>query len=191
METKIRFILCGMLILATLIGSVHAATFPDVDENEEYAQAVNYVSSIGLMVGYGDGTFQPDKTVSRAEMATVLCKMMGEDQNLKQDGTVFSDVPTAHWGNSYVVKAASLGYLAGYGNGKFGPDDTVTYEQALTMIINALGYNDVAGEYGGYPYGYITAAYALGYTRGFVAEKGDLMTRWQIATIMSNTQKGG
>ena len=179
--------LIAMLLAAVLLcTAVSAATFSDVDENEEYAQAINYVSSIGLMVGYGDGTFQPDKTVSRAEMATILCKMMGKDRDLKQDGSVFSDVPTTHWGNGYVVKAASLGYLSGYGNGKFGPDDTVTYEQVLTMIINAIGYGEEAGTRGGYPDGYISIADEFYYTNGLSAQKGELMSRGKVAMILYN-----
>jgi len=175
------------LLATVLLGtSVSAATFPDVDANAEYAMAVDYVSDLGLMVGYGDGTFQPDKTVSRAEMATVLCKMMGEDRDLKQDGSVFSDVPTTHWGNGYVVKAASLGYLSGYGNGKFGPDDTVTYEQVLTMIINAIGYGEEAGTRGGYPDGYISIADEFYYTNGLSAQKGELMSRGKVAMILYN-----
>ena len=187
---KIRALVASLLSAALLCTAASAATFPDVDANAEYAMAVDYVSDLGLMVGYGDGTFQPDKTVSRAEMATVLCKMMGEDRDLKQDGSVFSDVPTTHWANGYVAKAASLGYLSGYGNGKFGPDDTVTYEQVLTMIINAFGYGEEAGAQGGYPDGYISIADELFYTNGLSAQKGDLMSRGQIAVIMANTQKG-
>ena len=181
---KIRAVMASLLSVALLSSTVSAATFPDVDANADYAAAIEYVSEIGLMVGYGDGTFQPDKTVSRAEMATVLCKMMEEDWDLKQDGSVFSDVPTTHWANGYVVKAAALGCLSGYGNGKFGPDDTVTYEQALTMVINTFGLGEFAGTRGGYPDGYISVAHECGYTEGIAAEKGDYLTRAQIAQIL-------
>ncbi len=183
---KIRALVASLLSAALLCTAASAATFPDVDANADYAAAVEYVSEIGLMVGYGDGTFQPDKTVSRAEMATVLCKMMGKDRDLQQDGSVFPDVPTTHWANGYVVKAASLGYLSGYGNGKFGPDDTVTYEQVLTMIINAIGYGEDAGERGGYPDGYISIADEFYYTNGLSAQKGELMYRGKVAMILYN-----
>ena len=186
MKQKIRFILCGMLIMATLIGSVHAATFSDVSKNASYAEAVDYVSSTGLMVGYGDGKFQPEKTVTRAEMATVLCKLLGEDKNLKKDGSKFMDVPTSHWGNAYVAKAASLGILSGYGNGKFGPDDTVTFEQALTMMVNALGYGDLAGQYGGYPNGYVTVAKNRGLLTNVNGKVGDRQNRANVAIMLLN-----
>ena len=189
MKKGMKALIAVLLVAALMCTAASAATFPDVDANAEYAAAIEYVSEIGLMVGYGDGTFQPDKTVSRAEMATVLCKMMGEDRDLNQDGSVFSDVPTTHWANGYVVKAASLGYLAGYGNGKFGPDDTVTYEQVLTMIINAIGYGEDAGERGGYPDGYISIADEFYYTNGISAQKGEPMSRGKIAMIMYNVNR--
>lgn len=186
MKKGIKALIAMLLMAALLCTAASAATFPDVDANAEYATAIEYVSEIGLMVGYGDGTFQPDKTVSRAEMATVLCKMMGEDQDLKQDGSVFSDVPTTHWANGYVVKAASLGYLAGYGNGKFGPDDTVTYEQAVTMIVNATGGRNLASQYGGYPDGYVSLAEEYGLIEGVQAEIGDFFSRGQVAILLYN-----
>lgn len=186
MKKRIRSLIAMLLTTALLSTTASAAAFTDVDENEEYAMAIDFVNGVGLMVGYGDGTFQPEKAVSRAEMATILCKMMGEDRDLKQDGSVFSDVPTSHWGNGYVVKAASLGYLSGYGNGKFGPDDTVTYEQALTMLVNALGYGEEAGKHGGYPDGYIHVACEQNINLGLAMEIGDEANRWQVAVMLQN-----
>lgn len=182
----IKTIIAVLLVTALLCTAASASTFPDVDDNEEYTMAIEFVSGVGLMVGYGDGTFQPERAVSRAEMATILCKMMGKDRDLKQDDSVFSDVPTTHWANGYVVKAASLGYLSGYGNGKFGPDDTVTYEQALTMLVNALGYGEEAGKHGGYPDGYIHVACEQNINLGLAMEKGDKANRWQIAVMLQN-----
>ena len=179
--------LIAMLLAAVLLcTAVSAATFPDVDANADYAAAVEYVSEIGLMVGYGDGTFQPDKTVSRAEMATVLCKMMEEDWDLKQDGSVFSDVPTTHWANGYVVKAAARGYVAGYGGGKFGPDDTVTYEQAVTMLIKIADGENEAISREGYPDGYLRAAEEFGLLKNIEAEKGESFSRADVAMLLFN-----
>ncbi len=186
MRKMVKRILLCLLVAGMLTGVVNAATFSDVSKSAYYAEAVDYVSSTGLMVGYGDGKFGPEKTVTRAEMATVLCKLLGEDKNLKKDGSKFKDVPTSHWGNAYVIKAASLGILSGYGNGKFGPDDTVTYEQALTMIVNMLGYGDKAGEYGGYPSGYIYIGHMLGVMTYIDSSLGNRETRGNIALMLFN-----
>lgn len=186
MKKGMKAVIAVLLVAALLCTAVSAATFPDVDANADYAAAIEYVSEIGLMVGYGDGTFQPDKTVSRAEMATVLCKMMEEDWDLKQDGSVFSDVPITHWANGYVVKAAARGYVAGYGGGKFGPDDTVTYEQAVTMLIKIADGENEAIPREGYPDGYLRAAEEFGLLKNIEAEKGESFARADVAMLLFN-----
>lgn len=165
-----------------------AASFPDVASGADYAEAVDYVSDMGLMVGDKTGKFHPDQAVTRAEMATILCNMLGETENLSTDGSVFTDVPADHWANRYVVKAAELGLVSGYGNGKFGPSDQVTYEQAITMVVQAMSLGDYALAAGGYPDGYITVAQEFGLVRGLSSSVGSPMPRSEIAILIYNTQ---
>ena len=176
-------IIAGIMLLQI---NVSATAFKDVGASKPYVSAVGFVSNAGLMVGYGDGTFRPDNPVTRAEMATVLCKLLKQDANLKKDGKKFSDVPTSHWGNAYVCKAASLGVLSGYGNGKFGPDDIVTYEQALTMMVNAMNFGSAAGKLGGYPNGYVKVADNLGLTANVSGKAGTKLTRGNVAIMLFN-----
>lgn len=171
----------GMLICPTL-----AATFPDVDDNAEYIAAVEFVSSVGIMIGDDQGNFNPNKTVSRAEMATILCSLFGDKENLSTDGGVFVDVPASHWANKYIIKAVSVGVVVGYGDGRFGPADGLTYEQAVTMVVNALGGKSEAIEAGGYPDGYLGVAKAGGLLEGISAQKGDELSRAEVAVIMYN-----
>lgn len=184
----------GLVVLLTAIllnSTVSAATFPDVDADADYAAAIECVQSVGIMSGYGDGTFQPNKAVSRAELASVLCRMLGEGDGLASNSRRFTDVPTTHWANGVVAKAVELGLVSGYGNGKFGPDDPVTYEQALTMAVNMLGLGDEAGEAGGYPDGYINVSEKRGFTDGLSGSKGAAMKRWQIAVLCYNVMMRG
>ena len=178
----------ALLALALAVSpALAASSFPDVAENAAYAQAVDYVSQAGIMVGDDKGNFAPEKTVTRAEMATILCNVLEENQGLTTDGSVFTDVPAQHWANPYVVRVADLGLVTGYGNGRFGPADTVTYEQALTMLINSYGGGDAAKEQGGYPDGYIKTASDSGLSQNVFAQKGDALMRWQVAMILYNT----
>ena len=66
MKQSVRQILMCVLMLQLLTSTVGAAKFSDVSKSASYAEVVDYVSSTGLMVGYGDGKFQPEKTVTRA-----------------------------------------------------------------------------------------------------------------------------
>lgn len=186
-RTASCFLAINLILISLLSNALAASVFPDVDQGGKNSEAIQYVSSTGLMVGYGDGTFRPDKTVTRAEMATILCKMLEEDKGLKKDSTVFSDVPVSHWGNGYVVKAVKIGFVSGYGNGKFGPDDTVTYEQAVTMLVQALGGKKEAAKRGGYPEGPLALAKEHGLLEGISAKTGDSFSRGEVAVLLYNS----
>lgn len=186
MKKKFTVITVMLAVILLLQTSAFAAAFKDVSASKPFASAVGFVSNAGLMVGYGDGTFRPDSPVTRAEMATVMCKLLKQDTNLEKNGSKFTDVPVSHWGNAYVCKAASMGVLSGYGNGKFGPDDTVTYEQALTMMVNAMKFGSAAGNLGGYPNGYVKVADNLGLTANVSGKVGTKLTRGDAAIMLFN-----
>lgn len=187
MKHKLQRTLATALALALLTGPALAASpFPDVDENAEYAEAVEYLKDVGIMQGDDKGNFNPNQTVTRAEMATIICRMLDETDLTVSN--VFSDVPTNHWANKYVAKAARLGIVNGYGSGLFGPNDTVTYEQAVTMIVRAMGLEEAALEYGGFPNGYIEVADMYGFTQGLSAQAGEKMARGQVAILVYQTQ---
>lgn len=186
MKHKLLRTLACLLALTLLICPAMAVSpFPDVDENANYVDAVEFLNDIGIMNGDEKGNFNPNKTVTRAEMATLVCRMLGETENLTVS-SVFTDVPTTHWANRYVAKAAELGIVGGYGNGKFGPEDTVTYEQAITMVVRAVGLNEMAMEYGGYPDGYIQIALESGYLANISSQKGTPLFRFEIAVLLFN-----
>lgn len=169
-----------------IFSSSATPAFSDVDIDASYSEAVSYVSEAGIMVGDENGNFNPDKTVTRAEMAVILCNMLGETENLTTDGSVFADVPANHWANSYVVKASKLGIVSGYGNGIFGVSDNITFEQALTMVINALGMKDEAVNLGGYPDGYFAVANKHGYTNNITVGERDSLSRGNTAILLYN-----
>lgn len=185
MKHKIQRILASLLAVALLICPALAMSFPDVDDYLEYAEAVEYVSELGIMVGDDQGNFNPYKTVTRAELATIICRMLDETKNLPSS-TAFTDVPVGHWANAYVGKAAESGVVNGYGNGKFGPSDPVTYEQAVTMIVRAIGYGKDAEVRGGYPDGFLNLAENLGLLEGISAQKNEALSRADIAILLYN-----
>lgn len=179
------------MLLALLVGGLlicpafAAPLFPDVNGYEEFAESVAYVNEAGIMVGDDRGNFNPHKTVTRAEMATIVCRMLSEDKDLVTS-TQFTDVPAGHWANGYISKAASLGIVNGYGEEKFGPSDNVTYEQAVTMIVRTLGGESEARTLGSYPDGYLLLADENGVLDGVSAKKGEPLSRADIAIIICN-----
>ena len=186
MKHKFQRTLACLLALTLLICPALAASpFPDVNENADYAEAVEYLKDAGIMRGDNKGNFNPNQTVTRAEMATIVCNMLGETKDLTVSDT-FSDVPTTHWANKYITKAAELGIVSGYGNGKFGPSDTVTYEQAVTMLVRAWDMDALAVAAGGYPDGYVVTADEQGFLEGVKAKVGQKLNRAVVAQILYN-----
>ncbi len=162
-------------------------TFPDVPEDAPYVQAVEALAELGIFTGDDQGNFNPDKTITRAEAATVLCCMLGVDGEARgMTEKAFDDLPDGFWGTGFVAKAAELGVISGYGDGRFGPFDPVTKEQMLTMLVSAWGYREDALSSGGWPDGFIAAAKNLG-----IADSGETdlklpAKRWEVAVWCYN-----
>lgn len=185
MNRKFRIMMTGILAGSMLIASVQAASFPDVAADADYVEAVDYVSEQGIIIGDSAGNFNPAQTVTRAQMAAIICRMLGETENLEK-GNVFNDVPADHWANTYINKAAELGIVGGFKNGTFGPSQTVTYEQAITMIIRAVGGEEVAQASGGYTDGYLLAAEENGFLENISTKFGSPFPRRDVAVILYN-----
>ena len=157
MKKVLSFVLVLSMILGSF-GMAFAAAPSDV-AGMSCEEAVNVLIELGVVEGYKDGSYKPERTVTRAEMATLIIKALGLNDYAvgKSD---FTDM-AGHWADPYVAYATSLGFIAGYSDGTFRPDETVTYDQAITMVVQALGYQ---GKYltGGYPGAFVTQAKTLG-----------------------------
>ena len=169
---KLLALMLSMAMVFTIGTSVMA--YPDVKEGTYVSEAVTVLSNLDILNGYEDGTFKPEATITRAEMAKIVCETLGY-YSMGSDKTPFDDVEPKHWAAGYINTAASLGIINGYGNGKFGPEDTVTYEQAVKMVVCALGYEAMAADRGGWPAGYTSVAANIGLTKGMSSSvRGDI-----------------
>ena len=107
--------------------------------------AVDMLSSLGVIQGYEDGSFKPNTTVTRAQMAKMIFTIMngGNDNANAYTSlpTKFTDLPTAAWAQGYVRYLQNTGIIAGKSATKFAPNDTVTGLEAAKMVLVAAGYN--------------------------------------------------
>lgn len=175
---KLLALMLSAVMVFTMGTSVFAYT--DVEEGTYVSEAVTVLSNLGILDGYEDGSFKPEATVTRAEMAKIVCETLGYD-SMGTSKTLFDDVDPKHWAGGYISTAYSFGIINGYDNGKFGPEDTVTYEQAVKMIVCALGYEPMATSKGGWPAGYTSVAASIGLTKGMSSS-----ARGDIAVLMYN-----
>ena len=183
--------LAVVLAFAMILGmsAISTLAYTDVAEGTVVSEAVTILSNLEILKGYEDGTFKPAETVTRAQMAAIICRVLGyEDQAQSSMGsTVFDDVAADHWASGYINVAQAQQIINGYGNGKFGPEDKVTYEQAVKMIVAALGYDLAAQSKGGYPTGYLAVASAKGITKNANGRVGDAAARSTIAVLAYNS----
>ena len=141
--------LAGTMLTGMMMVGASAANkeFTDADEIT-HVEAVNSMAALGVIAGKDTGAFDPDGTVTRAEMAKIICVMLsgGEDPTLgTKTVPTYSDIK-GHWAESYIEYCSSIGIIAGQGDGTFGPDATVTGSAAAKMFMVALGYDsDVFG----------------------------------------------
>lgn len=107
-------------------------TFSDIPAGAEYADAVKWCQENGIMNGVSTTAFDPDGTLTRAMLATVLYRAEGGPA--VTGAPVFTDVQPGAWYSDAAVWVGENGLIRGYGNGLFGTDDPVTREQ-LTIIL--------------------------------------------------------
>lgn len=116
-------------------------SFPDVDSDDWYNNAVSTVAAAGIVEGYDDGTFGPDRAITRAEFATIASRF----STLTHDGEpLFTDV-AGHWAEDYINCAAVTGWVNGYDDGTFRPENKITRAEAITLINRVL-YRTVDSE---------------------------------------------
>ena len=165
------------------------AAYSDVEAGTVVGEAVGILSNLKILEGFEDGTFKPEETVTRAQMAAIICRTLGyESQAQSSKGTTaFTDVAADSWASGYINVAQAQGIINGYGNGMFGPNDKVTYEQAVKMIVAALGYDIAAAGKGGYPTGYLAIASAEGITKNANGRVGDAASRATVAVLVYNS----
>jgi GH24 family phage-related lysozyme (muramidase)/uncharacterized protein YraI len=114
--------------------AVQQGHFSDVAKGQWYYNAVNVLVDVGVLSGYGDGTFQPNKIVTRAEFVAALAKCF----QMKTGTETFTDIK-GHWAESVISSAATMGWISGYTDGTFHPEETLKRAQVTAILNNALG----------------------------------------------------
>ena len=107
--------------------------YSDVNAGDWFNNAISTLSNAGIVTGYNDGTFRPNQPITRGEMAKIIANFA----NLKYGGKTFTDL-AGHWSKSYVELAAGNGWIAGYPDGSFRPDQKITRAETVTMINRVL-----------------------------------------------------
>lgn len=108
--------------------------YSDVPAGHWAAEAIGQVTRSGIMKGYSGGSFKPNQTITRAEMATILSRLIISAQD---HAAGFSDI-SGHWAQAAIERMSQAGIITGYEDGTFRPDQTLTRAEAVTIVNRAL-----------------------------------------------------
>ncbi|MBQ2941896.1 MAG: S-layer homology domain-containing protein, partial [Clostridia bacterium] len=130
--------------------------FSDIDYSTPTGISIEALVEKNIITGFPDGTYKAEQTLTRAEFAKIIVCFLGSSTESNQDSG-FPDVDnvggSAHWAKAYIKIAKDMKIIDGFPDGTFAPDAPVTYEQAVKMIMCALGFTNLS-----YPDGYIQLA---------------------------------
>ena len=143
------------------------------DISDGQAAVTNQLTDMGIING-SDGKFRPNDNVTRAETAAIICRLLRIEPNITGK---FDDVPDEYWAAGYIGALAEQGMIDGTADGLFSPEESVTYEQALKIIITLLGYaGNQTDYYGGFPTGFFKLC---------SFDSGGAISRIELACVIS------
>lgn len=199
-----RKIIAKYLIPAILLGLTNFSTaafaasgFPDVTVSHPNHSAILYLQEQGIVQGYEDGTFKPNQLVNRAEFLKIIIEGSDIESNIETE-TPFPDIDNAAWYAKYVRKAYSEGWINGYPDGTFKPEQTINKVEALKIIgevqswsltkpSNDLAFTDLIP--GAWYLAYVNYAKSHDYLEetGSILSPDQLMSRAKISEVIYRT----
>ena len=166
------FVVLFMMIIITVQSFVLVLGSDFNADDTVFDEVTVKLDALGIIERYDD-PIKLDETVTRGEMITIVVRLLGlGDLGGSTDQSALVDI------------AVNSGIISGYGNGELGLDDSITYEQAVKMLVNAVGYDVYAQGKGGYPTGYLIVGAENGITKGVYANVGEQINR-KIAASLS------
>ena len=142
-HANLKKVLALVLAFACAFTMFAGAAFTDSADIKVDADVVDTLVSLGIVEGFEDGSFQPNGTVTRAQMAKMIYVLRtgkSDASAYNDDKTSFTDIGS-HWARGYIKYCQSLGIIAGKSNTIFAPNATVTAQEAAKMLLVTLGYD--------------------------------------------------
>lgn len=192
MKKLLSLLLVLAMTLSLAVPMVSASEFTDVDNTHQYFEAIQSLVARGIVNGMGDGTFAPEANVTRAQFAKMVVLSIGiTNAGDSVDSSDFPDVAKDHWAAGYIKTAFGQGIINGFEDGTFRPEENVTYEQAITMVIRAKSpFLKVEADKIGYPDGYLQIANKYKFLKGITdGVNQQPAKRGTIAKLMDNMLK--
>ncbi len=181
----LAILMVSALSLTAVITS-SAKDFSDVAPDNAYAEQIDMLSDIGVIVGTSDTEFSPNEKVTREQMALLLYRLMtGKDNSGRVNTSPFRDLYEPTY-NGAISWAYACGYIIGTSATTFEPMGGITHQDALAMITRALGQTNSKTD-AGYPWSFIDIANRLGLSKGLEGVPYEqTLTRGETAALLYN-----
>lgn len=176
------------ILLAAVLCCVFVVVPVSAASENATAQAADVLNMMGAIQGDGSGALGLSGTLTRAQFCKIAVVVMGLSDKVGQydSYTIFPDVPSSNWASGYVNLAVRYaGFVTGYPDGTFGPNDTITFGQAVTVLMKMLGYTtaDVGSKW---PDGFTDKAEEIGLTDSVDLSNSSSITKGNAAVLFSN-----
>lgn len=132
--TRAEFVKMVVEVRGLTLPTTFTAPFPDVPVNDWSARYVAAAKAAGIAMGYANGQFRPDRSISRAEIAAFVVRAGGFTINT--GGTRFPDVSQTHWAFNEIMTARNNGIVSGFADGTYRPNTAATRAEAAVIIFN-------------------------------------------------------
>jgi hypothetical protein len=180
--------LISLILALALISAVPSVSFAFSDtDGTDYEEAVYVLSELDIIGGYEDKTFRPENSITRAEFAAMVVRLVDTSVYNIPEGVVFKDVGKKHWAYEFVNAGFHIGYFSGYGDGIFAPDEKISFSEVVKTVTTILGYKPLAEARGGYPTGYVMIANEKDLLDGLSLGNDEYVTRGDVALLLYNS----
>ncbi len=157
------------------------------DEFTDTAEKADTLLRLGILESYEEGIVMLSDLLTRAEAAVIMIRLLKLDDEIQCEETIFTDVDSSYWASGYINRAVEYGIINGQGDGTFDPNEYVTYEQMIKMVVCVLGYEPLAMANGGWKNGgYTFAASKIGLIEENDMKGSKLVSKGDAAKIVYN-----
>ncbi len=176
-------LICVVLSMVLML-SVNCVNVFAGEEGDEVSQLREY----NIIKGDPDGNIRLFDNLTRAEAVTLLVRLYGFTPETSEGviNNEFSDME-GHWACNAAMIAKGLRIVDAEENAEFNPNENITAEEFIKMVVCLLGYQEVAEQKGGSPHGYIMQASRLGVTKGVSLDLTNYITRENAVQILYNS----
>lgn len=183
MKKKLAALVCVLALCVSLMPHTFAA------QSTNQNNVLQVLAVMGVMNGDANGNLNLSSNVTRAEFTKMAVAASTYKDMATSTAYVspFSDVKYTHWAAGYVKTGVDAGWINGYLDGTFRPNNPVKWEEAVNICLKMLGYTDEDFSTGTYPYPQLAMAQNLNLSTGIGAKQGEALTREECAQLIYNT----